>query len=724
MRRFGEQRGLIVVFAATTLLAALLLFQVQPIISRYILPWFGGTPAVWTTAMLFFQTVLFAGYVYAHWSVHYVKPRWQVVIHLALLLTAVLSLPFVPAASWKPIDGASGGADSAVAGGLRRAAVFRPRDHRSAGPGVVQPDASGPFSLSAVFDFEYRLARGAADVSVSHRAAADARFAGDRLASRVLVVCSVVRLCGDSHSDGRRRAAPAPAESAPPLRAPPRRGRGKQAAAIHLPTPHGGRRLLWLILPALASVAFLATTSYSCQDTPVVPFLWVAPLSLYLLSFVICFDHQRWYRPCTTAATLLVIYAAALIYLHQVKFRMIDDRLEIDIGLSFAGLFCLCMICHGELVRLKPDPRYLTSFYLMVAAGGAVGGLFVGLIAPLIFSGYDEWYLALWGGLVLALAILIGTDERGLFRRQLVGFLPATMIFAAALVAAGKLAVSKIEPSVETLAMRRNFYGVLTVQKYMPGGDDTARVLLNGHIMHGLQFVDADRRTVPTTYYGRASGIGWAIDSLQSQSARSLNIGAIGLGTGTLAAYLRPQDHIVFYEVNPAVLTMCRQYFSYLADARARTAGHEGSLSVVMGDGRLSLERELGGRRAPPPFDVLVVDAFSGDGIPTHLLTREAGDVYRRRLAADGVLAIHITNPHLDLAPVVRGLADAMRLRAIEIDSQGNLMTGDYSADWMLLTNNARLLAAVAPVAKREAPGRPAILWTDDYCGLFRILKL
>jgi hypothetical protein len=745
MEQAGEKRWLIVIYAATIFVSALLLFQVQPIISRYILPWFGGTPAVWTTAMLFFQMLLFAGYAYAHLSVHYLRPRWQVGLHLALLAAAAASLPFVPDSSWKPVD-----SSNPVLRILLLLAV-------SVGLPYFVLATTGPlvqawFSRTIPGRSPYRLFSlsnlGSLLALLSYPFLIEPRLPlGSQALAWQWAFWLFAALCafGAIRTIGRGKLGSAAVRTEITQRATPPRfpAAVTPTNAASEKAPGLGRRLLWLVLSAFASMAFLATTNFVCQDVTPIPFLWIVPLSLYLLSFIICFDHERWYQPRITAAGLLLIYILAAVYLYRIQGKNVSD-LALDMGLSFVGLFCLCMLCHGELVRFRPDPAFLTSFYLLISAGGALGGLFVGIVAPLVFNGYGEWYIALGGSLVLAVAVLIGTGKRGLFRRHLKEFAPATAILAVALVTAGHLALAGGQ-SVQTVEMRRNFYGVLIVQKYIGRDGDVAHVLVNGRTIHGLQFTDFDRRQLPTTYYTRTSGVGKVIEFLDSQSTSGLRVGAIGLGTGTLAAYARPNDRFVFYEIDPDVTRVSDQYFTFLKDARARLGRGSGSLEIVMGDARLSLERELNSVEGRRDFDLLVVDAFSGDAIPTHLLTRQAADIYRHRLADNGVLAIHISNLHLDLAPVARGLAEYLGLKAIEIDSPKDARLGQFDAKWMLLTKNDNLAHALEPLSVREEPinsnsaadsparrkpglnqdrvSLPPLLWTDDFSNLFRILQ-
>jgi len=372
------------------------------------------------------------------------------------------------------------------------------------------------------------------------------------------------------------------------------------------------------------------------------------------------------------------------------------------------------MLCHGELVRLRPHPRHLTMFYLLIAAGGAAGGLFVSLVAPMIFhTGYTEWAIALLGGCLLAVAIIVGTEEKGSFRQHPWIFVPCFILLAGGLYWG---ASAGLNSNTNVIAAKRNFYGVVSVTQ-----DNVYRTLINGRIKHGTQFLDKTKQDEPTTYYGRDSGVGLAIDYFGPLT--SVRVGAIGLGTGTLAAYARKNDRFVFYEINPQVPEIANEYFTYLGDARERMTHGDGKLEIVMGDARLSLERELDAEKSGRGFHVLIVDAFSGDAIPTHLLTREAGDIYRRQLDPQGVLAIHISNRYLDLDPVVRGLADYLKFKVLRIDSTGDDDTGTSTADWMLLTRNEALLKKLANDATKPPAEPKMLLWTDEYSDLWRILK-
>jgi hypothetical protein len=718
-------RWLAVIFAATIFASAFLLFQVQPIISKAILPWFGGSPAVWTTAMLFFQSLLFAGYAYAHFSDYALKNHVGRAVHLFLLAVAVAAVlgSILPRAVYKPSDGSDPAGRILI---LLFVTVALPYFVLSATGPLVQ----AWFSRSFPGRSPYRL------YSLSNLGSLLALLTYPFLIEPMMKLSAqawcwqagfvvFAALCGYL---AFRSPAPLTGEGRGEGEEPPS---GLPLISSEVPSPDERptvlRCLIWLLLPAFASLMLLATTNHACQDVAVIPFLFIAPLSLYLLTFIICFDHARWYVPRLFAtATLLIVLAAALYAYQWHNAEHKYDNILLDVGLSFAGMFTVCMMCHGELVRLKPHPRYLTMFYLFIAAGGALGGLFVSLIAPLIFRNYVEWGIGWLGGALLAASIILGTEERGIFRRYPWIFGPAFLLLAGVLY----FEAGGLTQDPNNLDTRRNFYGVLRVTfggdyEDPKGSGELAHIrrLVNGGILHGLQYTGPEHRAEPTSYYGRLSGVGRAIQYCYTATPeRGIRVGAIGLGTGTLAAYARANDTFVFYEINPQVPPLTDQWFTFLSDARKRVAAGKGSLAIVMGDARLSLERELVPPKSSRQFDVLVVDAFSGDAIPTHLLTREAGDIYARQLAGEGVLAVHISNRYLDLAPVVEGLAQHLGWQPLLIHSAGDDANGINTADWMLVTHNAKLLKTLAP-ASSKLDDRPPLLWTDDYSDLFHILR-
>ena len=408
--------------------------------------------------------------------------------------------------------------------------------------------------------------------------------------------------------------------------------------------PTGKIYLMWLLLPAVASVLLLAITNHLSQNVAAIPFLWVLPLSIYLLSFILCFEGEGWYRR-NPYLQLLAVALGSMAYAVSVDMTS-NVPIKVMIPLFAMGLFTCCMVCHGELARLKPDPKYLTHFYLMMSAGGALGGLLVGLLAPHFLNALYEMPVSLVVCAALVAYVLRQDVELKWVRRW-----PGVVVSAVLTLALAGYVGWQIKQMVSgSRVLVRNFYGGLKVKDSGdPGSLEATRTLTHGTINHGEEYLNIARRDLPTTYYGPNTGVGLAIR--EKQQAGAVRIGVIGLGTGTTAAYGRLGDYIRYYEINPLVLELARKEFFFLADCKAK-------LDVAMGDARLSLEQELKDGH-PQNFDVLAVDAFSSDSIPVHLLTKEAMDLYFRHLRPDGILAVHISNRYLNLQPVLEGEVQA-----------------------------------------------------------------
>jgi hypothetical protein len=749
--------------ALMILVSAFLLFQVEPLISKFILPWFGGSPAVWTTCLLFFQTLLFGGYAYAHLISRWLAPRGQAIVHLILLAAAIALLPIVPAASWKPT------ADMDPTWrilGLLTCTVGLPYFVLSS----TGPLGQAWFSRAFVGRSPYRL------YALSNVGSLAALVTYPFLVEPALPIGSqawwwsagfglFVVLCGMAaiwmwrhRGTDRYFRAAAVDESATPAQ-----GAVPAAKPLVTPTPEPalaptalgrtdadagfGGKLLWLLLPACGSLMLLAATNHACQEVAVVPFLWVIPLALYLLSFIICFDHERWYRRgifCWAAAILVFLAAGGADAIadwltHQLPkwFANLDpDRFEIslnfveEVSLYFAALFAICMVCHGELVRLRPPPRQLTEYYLMISAGGALGGIFVSLIAPHVFVTFLEWNIGLVVSFAVALlAWLVQLGFLGFKRAKDSSAMPqrrplkigmqivGVVVLAAGLIPLVLWQISDASAPSSMVMRARNFYGLVSVSELTsPDTHERYFELRNGRVRHGRQYVSdhpAIRQRL-TTYYSEQTGAGRAIRFFQSRP--TMNIGVVGLGAGTLAAYAtRPGQRITFYEINPEVVGIANKYFTFLADCRARG----GQAEVVPGDARLSMEREQ-----PEQFDVLVLDAFSGDAPPAHLLTREAFGLYEKHLAADGIIAVHITNHYVNLAPVVQAAADWYKFGTTRICTPDDRPHLIYHTDYMLLSRNEPFLRANPPVLRAGlSPQIQPVAWTDQYSNLFELLK-
>jgi hypothetical protein len=695
-------------YALTISLSAFLLFEVQPIIAKIILPWFGGTSAVWTTCMLFFQAALLAGYLYAHWLHEKLPSRKQAWVHIAVLAVSLAALPIIPAAAWKT---ASAGSPSLRILALLAVTVGAPYFLLSSTSPLLQAwyarhhRGGMPYRLFALSNGASMLALLSYPLLVEPNLPTRMQA----LAWSAAYVAFAL-LCGlTAWRSSRQPMVEAEAPEEAPADPPP-----------------STDRFLWLMLSACASVLLLVVTNHLTQDIAAIPFLWILPLSVYLLSFIICFESPRFYRravflPLVTIALVFMAYQLwpqrqsltppgyldfllpPLLYFQNLSMRA-------SIVLFTLALFICCMVCHGELVRTRPHPRYLTRFYVAVSLGGVCGGLFVGLLAPGIFHTYDEFPIGLALCALLVFRVLYPDTSRlgGIWKWLATGALAA----AACSYVAGLLLVMQEMNAGYRLA-ERNFYGQLKVREE---GDQTldefaCLQLIHGTINHGEQFVREPRRHQPVTYFCPDSGVGRAMRALEGHPRR---IGMLGLGCGTLAAYGQPGDVIRIYEINPLVVAIANHEFTYLRDTAAK-------VEIVMGDGRLNLEAEPAQK-----FDILVMDAFSGDSVPVHLITREAFQTYVRHLKPDGILAVNMTNNYLDLEPVMERAAAAVGKVAYSYFFQGE--TGDevcFTSSWALIMDRRTWDAqpTLHDDAKLLRQVRKFRTWTDDFSNMFGILR-
>ena len=673
------------IYAATIFLSSFLLFLVQPLIARLILPWFGGTAAVWTTCMLFFQTLLLAGYAYAHASEAKLRPRTQAIVHTALLALALATLPIAPGERWKPL-----GTEEPISAillllaatvGLPYLLLASTSPLLQAWFARARPGAD-PYRLFAVSNLASLLAL------VGYPLLVEPYF-GNReqvtwwsgLFAGFAVLCAALAWLS------------------------PGKARTEQATNQGNSKPGRSDYLLWLALSATGSVLLLAVTNHVTQNVASIPLLWLAPLTLYLLTFILAFEGGHLFG--RELYRVEIFWLAVLAWLAGMAWLLADTRFQFDLGIQLgmylSGLFVGCLFCHGELYRSRPAARHLTAFYLTIAAGGAIGGLLVAVAAPLVFNAFYELSLGLVA--LAALAALRFADVNVVAR------------WASRLALLGVTACAAYDGTrffKDTVLTARNFYGVLRVKEYgEPGASYYSRRLLHGVIMHGEQFLEGERRRLPTTYYQPSSGVGAAIAAAEARGA--VKVGVIGLGAGTLAAYGRKGDEFRFYDINPKVEEIARSKFTFLADTEA-------TVDVVLGDARLSLERE-----PAQGFDLLAVDAFSSDAIPVHLITKEALGVYLRHMKPGGVIAFHVSNRFLELPPVVGRIARENGLAAVLVSDEGKDGDEDHTkTDWVLLAKDAKLLQAkeikeAGPVPPEEKPGWRT--WTDDYSNLVQILK-
>lgn len=679
-------------FSLTIFWGACLLFLVQPLIARFILPWFGGGPAVWTTCMLFFQVLLLGGYAYAHFSISRLTPRRQVITHLCLLALAVALLPITPGDQWKPTDGSNAAGHILL---LLLACLGLPYLVLSATGPLLQawfskanPGVS-PYRLYALSNVGSLLALLVYPFVLEPQLARQSQ--ANWWSVGLALYAGLAGWCGykvwKSAEADKVTAGAEDAGEAPTL----------------------ARKLLWFALPACGVMLLLAITNKLCQDIAVVPFLWVLPLSLYLLSFIISFDSPRWYHRGFWLPLLAALLGGVVYQLYTAESHPNIAPLA---ALYLGTMFVACMVCHGEVFRLRPGASRLTGYYLSISAGGAAGGLFVALIAPFVFPDYFELHLALFLTAALVLGVL-RLDESRPFREGKARWAWAVPLLALAALGYGLIDVAATSLR-GALSVTRGFYGVLKVTE--ADKDDPTRhhlTLQHGATIHGLQYQDKEKRTFPSSYYTSTSGIGRLLRTYKPEGGR--RVAAVGLGSGTLASWGRKGDTFRFYEINHDVARLATSTFTYLKESKAKT-------ELVMGDARLSMERE-----ADQQYDVIVLDAFSSDAIPVHLLTLEAFAHYQRHLKKGGAIVVHVSNRYLDLHPVVYRIAEKIGFPAITIDDTESVLDdeGFYGSDWIILTRDAELLQqpllhdVTSPPVEFSARVLP---WTDERSDLLRIL--
>ncbi len=678
------------VYAATIFLSAFLLFQVQPMIAKFVLPWFGGSAAVWNAALLFFQLVLLAGYFYAYALIRYLKPKRQFYVHAALLVASLATLPIVPSTLWKSIGATNDPTFRILL--LLGATVGLPYAILSATSPLLQAwyvrthKAAIPYRLFALSNFGSMLAL------LSYPTLVEPRLTLHRQAvvwswgfAVFAIACAAAAWKSRGSVDFDHLASVEESPSAPRL----------------------GEKVLWIGLAMCASVLLLSVTTYLTQNVAPIPLLWVVPLSLYLLSFILCFESDKLYPRWL----FLPLLAGALgLFTYGITWYESNITIKRLIPAMCAALFVCCMVCHGELARRRPPPQYLTHFYLMISVGGALGGLFVAFLAPRIFHDYVELPVALVGCAALVMCV-VWNKAPGIPR-------PLWMRAALLLITAGfagYLGYSQVKKDRLYVRSVRNFYGVLHVRDDKEGAYDAPaeRVLVHGTIDHGTQLSRPGSERIATSYFGTGSGVSRALQALHATRGH-LRIGVLGLGAGVTAALANAGDTLHYYEINPLILDIATHDFGFINACPAEK-------HVWMGDARLVLEA-----LPSEQLDFLVMDAFTSDAVPLHLLTREAYQIYLRHLKSDGVLAVHISNRYLDLEPVVSQAMADIGWSGIKVDDEGYEEPYYNGSTWTLLNRDAKFFdhprfKSQGIVALKPKPGFRA--WTDDFTNLITILR-
>jgi hypothetical protein len=675
-------------YGTTVFLGAFLLFLVEPMAAKQLLPTLGGSSAVWLTCLVFFQVTLLLGYLYAHWLTrggHSGRRRYFYLVSLGAAVFLLAAQRLYPAEL-------PHGSDHPVTTIFRSLAlsIGLPFLLLGATSPLLQlwflrtQGGSVPYRLFALSNVGSLLALIAYPVLVEPNLTLKLQRTLWSLGFLVYaILCTVL--------------ARSVTEAAEPV----------SSALEELTTPRAraSAKWLWFFLPMAAAMQLSAVTAHLTVNIAAIPLLWMLPLAVYLLTFISAFEFPSLYRR-GIVVRLLVVMLAALGY----AISKTDVSLPIGVAILFflAECFIAGLFCHAEAYALRPQRGSETTlFYLLIAGGGAVGTFFIGIASPLIFSANYDLAISFFVTAVLAVAVTWhdGWPQRLLWTTASVLLLIFAIMLHTAYVRDALLEI-------------RNFYGTLRVKQTTTTQADPERMLLNGTIQHGTQIFAPHLDRTPTTYYAVDSGIGLALrfccNTADSELIRPRNIGVIGLGTGTLAAYGHAGDRIRFYEINPLVFPIAQNLFTYLRNSPAQ-------ITVADGDARTSLTRE-----DPQHFDVLAVDAFSGDAIPLHLLTTEAIALYKKHLAHDGIVAFHISNQYLNLAPEIAQLAIASNMQSRLIEAAGDDSAGSYRSTWVLLTNSPTFFdrPEVAAVAT-PSPTTPHLrAWTDDYSSLLPILQL
>lgn len=680
-------------YAWTIFLSAFLLFQIQPLMGKYILPWFGGSPAVWMVCLLFFQGMLLIGYTYAHLITRYLRPQAQVFTHFLLILAALVLLPLSPSLFRDETNSGMPVLNILCILGGSLGIIYLVLSSTS--PLLQKWISSGekqtkkPYRLYAISNAGSLLALASYPFLFEPCLS---RVVQIELWSVVMVVLLVsLSICLIPVWSLQKKV--------------------QNTLPVETTKSSGSSRnsLLWFFLSACSSAILLSVTNKICIDIIAIPFLWVLPLCLYLITFMICFYEfpaysRRW---CGGAYLTMLIAVCGVLYLKAYL------GLYWELSFFLSALFFGCMICNGELVRLKPPASELTWFYMIIGLGGVSGSIAVTILAPLIFNDYYELQISLMSVGFLMFVIVWGTKSKnklpGGFLRQWAYYVSIWLVAGIALI------VEAAHSRRNSIVVHRNFFGSLHVRELYSSNPQKHQYVLNhGDVIHGLQLLRKDLINQPTSYYDKSSGGGLAMMHLAREKGR--RIGIIGLGTGTLALYGKRDDLIRFYEINPIVVRIAKEQFTFLSNS-------ESQIEILMGDARMLLERET-----PQQYDLLVVDAFSNDSIPVHLLTIEAIQLYFKHLKPDGILALHLSNRHLDLRPVIRTVADELNVEWVSIEDTSptseNFRT--LPSIWMLMSREDQFFNLTS-IRKEITPKTNSIrrirLWTDDYSALFPLIK-
>jgi len=674
-------------FAFAIFLSSFLIFQIQPIMTKIILPWFGGSPSVWTISILFFQLILLMGYLYSHLLTSYFGFRKGLLIHIALLLISCITLPIFPDSSLK--YSTSYFVELRILIVLFKS-VSVPYFLLSASSPLLQKWFSriytdeSPYYLYAISNLGSLL--GLASYPFIFEPLFGLKeqthyWAGLHILYIILCICMVIKILF--------------------LKIGPESNMDRSEGIVKLD------KSCWFLFSFFGVVLMLSLNNEMTQDFPPIPFLWVLTLGLYLLTFIYSFSlksvpkNNIWEKTFNISLVSMII----LKYLgHAVP-------IGIQIFIYCFVLLNSCMICHLVLAKLKPDKSYLTEFYLILSLGGVAGSFFVTFIGPLLFDQYYELSLTLF-----IIYIYLGRENITLKVFNF-GKTKKILWITFGLIFLGSFIFKDILGGKNIIYKSRNFYGTLNVFDIQDGQKGPQRILLDGKTLHGVQNLERSKQYLPTHYYKKGSGVWTVFDLLPSPEGKK--IGIIGLGAGTLSIFGHVKDKIDFYEINPDVIEIANKHFTFLKNAKSK-------INIVLGDARIKLE-EILMKEGPLEYDIIVLDAFSSDVIPMHLLTNEALGLYKKHLSKNGVLVIHISNQHIDLFPIIDTFAKSIGFSSYSFSDVSSGNKEKRQSIWAIVTKNKTILEnfslkKYAPNIKRR--NKIDVIWTDDYSNLLEVIKI
>lgn len=702
----------VITFSLTILISSFLLFQVQPLIGKYILPWFGGTSFVWITSLLFFQTMLLAGYLYS-FMLSRVSLRIQFILHGMLVLISAATIYSLFAQWHSPITpGINMKLPETFSPALQVLAILTisvglPYFLLSTTSTILQhwfsimPHKKSPYPLYALSNVGSLLAICAYPFLIEPFFTIQNQ--GRVWSGIFILLCALLLFCIIQMI-----------LLLPDIKSNKKNTKEEKHSTSVINTISNKKIYLWLLYPATSSIILTAVTHQLTQGIAPIPFIWLLPLGLYLLSFILCFSEKNFYnRNIFTYVFLLCSLFIISLVITSSLISLIPELLFYTIL-----LFSAFMICHGELFRARPHAAQLNIYYLIMSAGSVLGSIIVAIIAPLFFIGlYWEFLLGLY--IVTMIAILLPIqDTHSFFSKKFVPpFIsePEKRRFFLTLVTVVYLFIASLTFITQyrnAQGVWRNFYGILRV---VVNEKIQMRCLSNGKITHGCQPINTAEKMKPTMYYGEKS-VGLAFSSIRNEVKKPLRIGVIGLGVGTVATYGKTGDRITFYELNPLDVAIAKNYFTYLSDTNA-------DVSINIGDGRNALEKELQ-QNQKNHFTIFIMDAFNDDAIPVHLLTKEAFGLYKAHMDTKGIIAIHISNSYIDLIPVVSKAAAYHKLHVVFTDTPAS-NTMESRSKWAFLSEDKKLLET-PEIKKVQISGsiKNIDLWTDDYSNLFQILTI